>query len=67
MVDDVHQGKRDTAYQRHVLMGFTRPQNPKYDFDVDLVLATYAHKIVEGDSVRPDAFERWVDSAVAKA
>jgi hypothetical protein len=57
------QGSRDAAYQRHVLMGFTKVANPKYNFDIDLATATYAHQIVEGQDVPGDAFVTWISSA----
>ncbi len=60
-------GTRDLAYQRHVIMGFSGVANPKYNFDIDHLLATYAHRIVAGDPVESDAFVTWVASAVNDA
>lgn len=54
-------GKRDTAYQRHVLTGFDSP-NPKMNFDIDDALAGYAHQVVLGMSPRRDEFVRWIRS-----
>jgi hypothetical protein len=39
-------GKRNVAYQRHVIMGFSRVRNPKLNVDIDRNVATYAHRIV---------------------
>jgi hypothetical protein len=57
------QGAKAAAYQRHVIMGFKGVSNPRYNFDVDLNLATYGHRIIGGQDVEPDAFVRWVSSA----
>jgi hypothetical protein len=37
-------GATDVAYRRHVIMGFSKVANPKHNFDIDPVLATYAHQ-----------------------
>lgn len=60
-------GARDAAFQHHVIMGFTGVANPKYNVDVDLLLATYGHRIIGGQAVEADAFVSWVRAAVAKA
>jgi hypothetical protein len=39
-------GKKDAAYQRHVIMGFTQVPNPKYNVDIDRRVASYAHRII---------------------
>lgn len=39
-------GKKNVSYQRHVIMGFSRVPNTKYNLDVDRRVATYAHRIV---------------------
>jgi hypothetical protein len=39
-------GKKDVAYQRHVIMGFSRVPNSKFNVDIDRNVATYAHRIV---------------------
>lgn len=39
-------GKKDAAYQHHVIMGFTRLPNPKFNVDIDRNVATYAHRII---------------------
>jgi hypothetical protein len=40
-------GKKNVAYQRHVIMGFTT-EDPKFNtnIDIDRSVATYAHRIV---------------------
>lgn len=57
-------GSRDVSFQRHVIMGFTGVSNPKYNVDIDLLLATYAHRIVANEKVEVDAFVVWVRRAV---
>ena len=39
-------GKKNAAYQRHVIMGFSRVPNPKYNIDIDAAVAAYGHRIV---------------------
>lgn len=60
-------GARDIAFQRHVLMGFSGVPNPKYNVDIDRLLATYGHRIISGEQVEPDAFVTWVAAAASKA
>ncbi|TDO55247.1 hypothetical protein EV651_115211 [Kribbella sp. VKM Ac-2571] len=60
-------GVRDAAFQRHVIMGFKGVANPKYNLDIDRLLATYGHQIVAGESVETDAFVSWVAAAIGKA
>jgi hypothetical protein len=60
-------GSRDAAYQRHVIMGFTRVANPKYNVDIDLLVATYGHRIVRGLEVKPNAFLKWLSGAAELA
>lgn len=60
-------GARDVAFQRHVIMGFSGVANPKYNVDVDRLVATYGHRVVAGEGVESDAFVAWVAAALAKA
>jgi len=60
-------GAKNVAYQKHVIMGFTKVANPSYNFDVDRVLATYGHQIIAGEEVPSDAFITWISSVEAKA
>lgn len=39
-------GKKDVAYQRHVIMGFSRVPNPKYNLDLEAAVAAYGHRII---------------------
>ncbi|MFF1820703.1 hypothetical protein ACFVWG_25580 [Kribbella sp. NPDC058245] len=59
-------GKRDLAYQRHVIMGFKGVANPKYNVDPDLLVGMYGHRIIAGQG-ETDAFVSWIDGATAKA
>jgi len=59
-------GRRNLAYQRHVIMGFPTP-NPKYNVDVDRYVATYGHRVVAGESNRDDLFLYLIENAVALA
>lgn len=61
------QGARDVAFQRHVIMGFTRVANPKYNIDIDGLVATYGHRIVAGNEVDGCAFVSWLHAAQSKA
>lgn len=58
-------GVKDVSYQRHVLMGF-KTGNPKYNVDVDRLLATYVHRIAAGAEVEDDAFWKWLEAADAQ-
>jgi hypothetical protein len=49
-------GKKDVSFQRHVIMGFSKVPNPKYNVDVDLILSTYGHRIIGGNDVESDEF-----------
>ena len=60
-------GARDVAYQRHVLMGFSKVPNTRYNFAVDLGRAIYGQRVIAGLPVEPDAFVKWVEAAAAKA
>lgn len=60
-------GARDDAFQRHVIMGFSGVVNPKYNVDIDGLLATYGHRIVSGQGVDRNAFVTWIVSACGKA
>lgn len=60
-------GSRDVAFQRHVIMGFSRVANPKYNVDIDRLVATYGHRIVAGEQVETEAFATWVAAAASKA
>lgn len=60
-------GARDVAFQRHVIMGFAVVANPKYNVDIDFLVATYAHRIIAGEQVETDAFATWIEGAAAKA
>lgn len=60
-------GAKNDAFQRHVIMGFSKVPNPKYNTDIDLLLATYGHRIIRGYDVEADAFVAWVTSAQADA
>jgi hypothetical protein len=58
---------RDAEFQRHVLMGFTKVANSKYNVDIDLRLAGYGHRIVKGERVTGDEFQTWIDTAIELA
>jgi len=60
-------GAKDAAFQRHVIMGFSGVPNPKYNLDIDHLVATYGHRIIAGQDVESDAFVSWVSSAQTKA
>jgi hypothetical protein len=60
-------GKKDVSFQRHVISGFTQVANPKYNIDIDRLVATYGHQIVSGQDVQADAFAQWLAAAKARA
>ena len=60
-------GRKDAAFQRHVIMGFAKVPNPKYNLDIDMVIASYAQAFVSGHQVEHDLFVRILDSVEAKA
>lgn len=60
-------GKRDAAFQRHVIMGFTQVPNAKYNLDIDMAVATYAHRVIAGQEVDEQFFYRVLQSARVKA
>lgn len=60
-------GARDIAFQRHVIMGFSGVANPKYNVDVDRLVATYGHRIIAGEPVEADAFVVWIHASATKA
>lgn len=60
-------GRRDLSFQRHVLVGFTGVANPGYRVDIDLLLATHAHRVVAGIEGDLTPFRTWVQAAVEKS
>jgi hypothetical protein len=60
-------GRRDMAFQRHVIVGFTNVANPKYNVDIDLAVATYGHQIISGEEVDPKFFVAVLHAAAADA
>lgn len=60
-------GKRDLAYNKHVVVGFTKVANPKFYVDIDRLVATHAHQIIAGKQVDKEFFVRLLQSAQAKA
>jgi hypothetical protein len=59
-------GTKDVSFQRHVLTGFAKVKNPKYNVDIDRLVATYGHRIIAGEEVEEDDFWRWVKAAESK-
>lgn len=60
-------GKRDVAYQKPVIVGFTRVANPKFNLDIDRLVATYAHRILAGMSVSASYFVEVLEAAQEQA
>ncbi|MBB2974956.1 hypothetical protein FHX49_000497 [Microbacterium endophyticum] len=61
------EGKRNISYQRHVLMGFRNVENPRFNVDVDLLVASYGHRVIKGLPVDDEEFVAVVHMAVANA
>lgn len=59
-------GKKDMAYQRHVLMGFNVP-NRLYNVDIDYAVATYGQRRVSGHVDPPGYFLEVLQSIGADA
>ncbi len=60
-------GKGDVAFQKHVVTGFSQVPNPKYNLDVDALVATYGHRIVAGAAVPADFFVTILAAAAEQA
>jgi hypothetical protein len=61
-------GKRKhISYQRHVIMGFTRAANPRYDHDPAFEVAAYGVRVVSGSAGDLGFFRQIVDDAVSYA
>ena len=60
-------GKSDVAYQKHVIVGFTKVPNAKFNLDVDRLVATYAHQIAAGVPVPEDYFVEILAAGQARA
>lgn len=59
-------GKKDVAYQRHVLMGFN-VSNPRYNLDLDLLVGTYGHRVVRGEDIDPAFFANLLRAAAERS
>jgi hypothetical protein len=59
-------GRKDVAYQRHVLIGFDVP-NPRYNMDLDLVVGMYGHRVVRGEDVDPAFFTGLLRAAAERS
>jgi hypothetical protein len=59
-------GKRDLAYQRHVIVGFSGVKNPRYNVDIDYLVAAYGIEALSDRSLS-GRFLLWLCSAVADA
>ena len=40
--------------------------NPKYNLDIDRLVATYGHRIIAGEQVETEAFATWIAAAASK-
>lgn len=60
-------GKRDVAFQKHVVVGFTKVANPKYNLDIDRLVAMHGHRLISGAEPDPEFFVSVVRSAQDKA
>lgn len=59
-------GKRDIAYQRPVIMGFSKMKNSKYNLDIDRLLVTWAYQAIQRDEPKSN-MQSVVASAVSNA
>ena len=60
-------GKSDVAYQKHVITGFTKAPNAKFNLDVDRLVATYAYQILAGATVPEDYFVKLLAAGLLQA
>jgi hypothetical protein len=60
-------GKRNAAYQRPVLMGFTEIEYPSYNADLIFALSTYGLRMALGRGEGPGLFVKMMVSMRAKA
>jgi hypothetical protein len=60
-------GKKMSAFQRHVIMGFTKVANPDYYIDIDIVVATYGVRVVREKEVDQRSFVNILADSAAKA
>jgi len=67
-------GARNASYQRHVIMGFSRVLDEKYNIDIDRAIAAYGHRVVASRGSIPNygkalvrGREIDVDAAAARA
>ncbi|WP_375504204.1 hypothetical protein [uncultured Jatrophihabitans sp.] len=60
-------GKKDVAYQKHVIVGFSTAENPKYNLDLDRLVAGHGQRIIADLPEPEDAFVRILAAAEAKA
>ena len=60
-------GAKNMSYHRHVIMGFTNVANPKYNVDVDILIATIGHRAIKGLEVDPQYFVRLLREAQKNA
>ena len=60
-------GKSDVAYQKHVITGFTKAPNAKFNLDVDRLVATYAYQILAGATVPEDYFVKLLAAGQLRA
>lgn len=63
----VRGGASSVQYQRPVIYGFTRSEDPHLAVDPDLDVAAYAHAIIEGDCPDEGAFQDLIDFAANNA
>lgn len=55
--------KKDPAYQKHVITGFTQVDNPKYRLDIDPLVVAFAYQVVDGDNPDEREFVRILQEA----
>lgn len=56
-------GKRNVDYHRHVIMGFSKVSNPKYNIGLELPVSGVGHRAIAGKAPPDDTFLRLVKGA----
>jgi hypothetical protein len=58
--------RRHISFQRHVLTGFDVPA-PRYIADIDMLVASYGHRVIGGLAVHSDEFVRLLNAATDRS
>lgn len=60
-------GRKNVAYHKHVIVGFAHVPNPRYNIDIDRLVATFAYRVVKGLPEASDYFLTVIRAAATRA